>query len=80
MLAAEWRGRGLALPVLEALRDAAAAAGFERLVARVRNDNPRSLRTFERAGFAHDGEETVNATTATRFVLALAAARRADAR
>jgi RimJ/RimL family protein N-acetyltransferase len=80
VLAAEWRGRGLALPVLEALCDAATATGFARLVARVRNDNPRSLHTFARAGFARDGEETVNAATATRFVLALSAARRAHSR
>jgi len=71
VLAAEWRGRGLALPVLAALSDTASRSGLKRLVARVRNDNPRSLRTFERAGYRRDGDETVSATAAARYVLEL---------
>ena len=67
-VAAEHRGRGFAVPMLDALGAAAAASGVRRLVARIRVDNPRSRRAFERAGFRSDGSDAVNGVPGVRFV------------
>ena len=55
-LAAEWRGRGLAAPLLLAGTEAARArfAGLRRVRGLVQADNAASVRAFERAGFAQE--------------------------
>lgn len=60
-LAAGYRGRGLAVPALEAgLRCALSTHREERLVAHVRPENPASVRVFERAGFRRVGPAEVH--------------------
>ena len=66
-LAPARRGRGLAVPVLLAALAEARTLGFTRVVARIRPDNLRSIRAFERAGFAFAREERVNGSEARRY-------------
>lgn len=66
-VAPEHRGRGLAAPMLLAARGEARALGFAWVVARIRPGNERSLRAFERAGFAFVGAERVAGAEARRF-------------
>jgi N-acetylneuraminate synthase len=64
-VAPEARGRGFAAPLLRALEAAALERGVELLTARIREENSRSVRAFERAGYsafvrrAVDGEAYV---------------------
>jgi RimJ/RimL family protein N-acetyltransferase len=66
-LAPEHRGRGLSVPVLLAARTEAEALGFAKVVARIRPDNLRSIRAFERAGFALVRVEAVAGLDARRY-------------
>jgi RimJ/RimL family protein N-acetyltransferase len=66
-LAPARRGRGLAVPMLLAALAEARTLGFTRVVARIRPDNLRSIRAFERAGFAFAREERVNGSEARRY-------------
>lgn len=66
-LAPERRGQGLAVPVLQAALEHAAALGFSRLLARIRPSNERSLRSFVRAGFRHAGVDVVAGQAAVRY-------------
>ena len=75
-VAAEYRGRGFAVPALEALCAAAAGIGLQRLIARVRVDNPRSRHTFERAGFRCERGDAVNGIPGFRLVRELGNATR----
>lgn len=67
-IGAEHRGRGFAIPVLEALCTLAAEDHVRRLVARVRVDNPRSRHTFERAGFRCECSDAVNGVAGFKLV------------
>lgn len=67
-IGAEYRGRGFAAPVLEALCTTAADGGMHKLVARIRVDNPRSRRTFERAGFRCERSDAVNGIAGFKLV------------
>jgi RimJ/RimL family protein N-acetyltransferase len=66
-LAPEQRGRKLAVPVLLAAKAAAASFGFRTLVARIRPENERSVRAFERAGFEFVSRERVAGQSAFRY-------------
>jgi RimJ/RimL family protein N-acetyltransferase len=66
-LAPGHRGRGLAAPILLAARAEASSLGFARVVARIRSGNERSIRAFERAGFAFAGTERVAGVDARRY-------------
>ncbi|MCC6214421.1 MAG: GNAT family N-acetyltransferase [Polyangiaceae bacterium] len=70
-LAPEHRGRRLAAPALHALADAARRSGLSRLVAWVRTSNAASAASFRAAGYAADGEHSVEGIPALRFVLGL---------
>ena len=72
-LAADHRGRGHAVRVLDALCKRAAASGLRKLIARIRDDNLRSRVVFERAGFERRSEETVDGIAATRYECVVAA-------
>jgi UDP-2,4-diacetamido-2,4,6-trideoxy-beta-L-altropyranose hydrolase len=63
-IAAPYRGRGLAVRVLDTLCRTAVDRGCADLVARVRTDNPRSRRAFERAGFRWQCDAAVNGVEA----------------
>ena len=52
-VAPDYRGRGLSHRLAAALLEAAAGAGIRRLQLEVFTHNPRAIRTYERAGFAH---------------------------
>jgi RimJ/RimL family protein N-acetyltransferase len=67
-IGAEYRGRGFAVPALEALCTVAADTGTQTLVARIRIDNPRSRRTFERAGFRCERSDAVNGVAGFKLV------------
>lgn len=66
-LAPEARGRGLAWAAIMALISLAGHQGYGQLLARIRADNPRSQRVFEKSGFIHESTETVNGTSALIF-------------
>lgn len=58
-LAAEARGRGLAVPVLQdACAIAASELGADLVIARVKPGNAASLRAFAQAGFVETGRDT----------------------
>ena len=50
-----WRGRGLALPLIEACLDNARAAGATEIELEVLVGNDKARRTYERAGFRETG-------------------------
>src|SRR4051812_28020749 len=52
------RGRGYAVPALDAARDWLKVhdSGARRLLAHIRPDNERSVRTFESAGYVNTGD------------------------
>lgn len=68
-VAPERRGQGLALLVLQAGIQRARQLGLARLVARIRPENDRSLRSFRRAGFEPVGAEEVCGQPALRYEL-----------
>src|SRR5688572_19368988 len=68
-VAPEQRGQGLALQVLLAGIERARQLGIERLVARIRPDNERSVRSFARAGFCYAEREVVHGQPALRYEL-----------
>lgn len=70
-VAPEHRGQGLALSVLHAGIQQAGQLGLTRLVARIRPDNTRSLRSFSRAGFQPQGQEQAHGQPALRYELRL---------
>lgn len=53
---AGYRGRGLGVALLRAVSDWQLSTDAERVVAEPDVNNTRSVRTFERAGFRHEGE------------------------
>ncbi len=61
------RGRGLAAVAIMALVPRARTRGFRKLIARVRADNTRSQRVFEKSGFSREGIEPVCGTRAFVF-------------
>lgn len=67
LLDAQYRGQGLAIGLLRALLDFAARSGLRLLIARIRADNNRSRRVFERAGFLFAGKETIGDVNAVRY-------------
>lgn len=67
----EYRGRRLAMPMLEALIEAARAQSLAGLTALVRVANTRSRRLFEKAGFDESGIEEVAGAEAVRYELCL---------
>jgi UDP-2,4-diacetamido-2,4,6-trideoxy-beta-L-altropyranose hydrolase len=70
-LAAPHRGRGIGPAALrEAYALMSSLAPDAIVVARVRPENPASLRAFEKAGFVQRGVEMVNGRSAVRLVLA----------
>jgi RimJ/RimL family protein N-acetyltransferase len=71
-VAPEQRGQGLALQVLLAGIERARELGIERLVARIRPDNERSVRSFARAGFCRAEREAVHGQPALRYELRVA--------
>ena len=52
-VAPAYRGRGLSHRLVATLLEAAAGAGIRRVRLEVFTHNPRAIRTYERAGFAH---------------------------
>jgi RimJ/RimL family protein N-acetyltransferase len=70
-LAPRQRGRGLAVPLLEAALQAALGCGLRLVVARIRSENARSVRVFEKAGFRRRGSERVLGCSALRYELRL---------
>jgi len=70
-LAPERRGRRLSAPVLAAAVEHARALGLTTLVARIRPENGKSLRTFTGAGFRLAGREVVAGQDALRYELRL---------
>ena len=52
-VAPAYRGRGLSHRLLAALLEAAAGAGVRRVQLEVFTHNPRAIRTYQQAGFAH---------------------------
>lgn len=67
LLSERGRGRRLSLAALDALMQIAVGNGLGSLIARVREDNPRSRRLFERAGFGLRCRETVRGIGAVRY-------------
>jgi len=70
-MAPKHRDRGLAAPVLLAARRDAATLGIRRLVARIRTENRRSIRAFERAEFVFVGAARVRGSDAARYEIIL---------
>jgi RimJ/RimL family protein N-acetyltransferase len=70
-LAPEWRARALAAPLLAAAIQNARQLGIQRLLARIRPTNQRSIRCFIRAGFQLTGSENVAGQPALRYQLTL---------
>lgn len=70
-VAPERRGQGLAQLVLRAGIQHARELGLSTLVARIRPDNARSIRSFLRAGFSATAEEEVHGQRARRYELRL---------
>ena len=68
-VAPEHRGQGLAPLILRAGIQHARQLGLTRLVARIRPDNARSIRSFLRAGFSAAGVEEVHGQRALRYEL-----------
>jgi len=66
-LAPTARGQGLAHTVLNALVPLASARGFRKLLARVRADNLRSQRAFEKSGFTRESVSVINGAQALVF-------------
>jgi N-acetylneuraminate synthase len=66
-IALEWRGHGLGAKVLRLACDAFWCERPVKVVAHIRPENSASLRTFERAGFAHAGMEPVGVHIAVRM-------------
>ncbi|HEU4557161.1 MAG TPA: GNAT family protein [Longimicrobium sp.] len=55
----EWWGRGVAGALISEMLDWARRSGVVRKInLRVRADNPRAIRLYERLGFAHEGRVT----------------------
>lgn len=54
-IAPDWRGRGLALPLVDACLDGARAAGASEIELEVLVGNDKAVRTYERAGFRETG-------------------------
>lgn len=70
-VAPEERGNGIAQRILEVGNSTSRSLGYTTLIARIRVDNPRSIQTFERAGYSAERDETVHGVPARRYVLRL---------